>query len=861
MARWDKILSLPIQSPPTFEFSAADLEWSKVEGWFDKIEKVAFIPFDRVDNFLSGESANKDFPTRFYKEAGRKINRSSTSKEKVDGVIEFTMYRCAFGPDDRREGGSVRPSRNTYIRKKKSSGRPSIKRGCQCYFFVKRLVAKPMAALIIYKQDKHVDKKGLPCHGPQDARAVGTKAMFSPYMSDDLRSLVISLIHIGFSVETVMHIRNELIEKEQEGPFSRDDLLTHRNVRRLERSIRRSKYDLDEDDAVSIEMWSDKHENDIFFREDYSDSEPFILGIQTEWQLQQMIKFGNNSLMASDSRFGTNKLKYPVHSLLVFDSDKKAIPVAWIIAPQSAIGDAYKWIRALHRKVHSKNPEWKLAGFIVDDPLLDVLTIREVFQCSVLISFWRVRHAWHKNIMEKCLEVDMRSEMLGRLGKAIYSICKGKGNVDLFESFMEDFIDCSDFMDYFRAIWFPRIGMWTAALKSLPFTSQETCSAMESYHHKLKLMFSNEDANVYQRADWLIDKLYTKVHSCFFLDEYPGKKDFARYTKVKWMSGLTSWERASEIPDSDVVLENNNCAKVISQRVREKAHVVWNPGSEFALCDCDWSGMGNLCKHVIKVNHICRRKISGASSISLFKYNQTLVNMLHIPAHDSLIRDHAVTLAVCIQDALKKHIVGASSTGSLDGVIEGECSMEQLVTPLERTSGIQAEAQDGVAVHINGEDRIDQVAKDNGFHGETVGQMIGCSDDMDVDPVSICLSPSEFRSDGLFSTDGGLGKENRHSLNARFDLSESLPSDVNLSTDGSLGREDRDTLNAGLGLSESFSSSNDSYIQDYISDREFRDDMISKGVCVDVLEGTLVGSMMDVDPPPIQLPMFRCEIH
>ncbi|KAF9608541.1 hypothetical protein IFM89_009907 [Coptis chinensis] len=828
MARWDKILSLPVQSPPKFEFSSADLEWAKVEGWSDNIEKVAFIPFDRVDNFLSGESANKDFPTRFYVEARRSPKiRVHPSKEKVDGVIEFAMYRCAFGPDDRREGGSVRPSRNTYVRKKKSAGRPSIKRGCQCYFFVKRLVAKPYAALIIYKQDKHVDEKGLPCHGPQDARAVGTRAMFAPYISDDLLRLLASLIHIGFSVETIMHIRHELIEKPG-SPFNHDDFVTHRYVRRLERRIRRSKFELDEDDAVSIEMWADEHESDIFFREDYSDSEPFILGIQTEWQLQQMIKFGDNSLMAYDSRFGTNKLKHPVHSLLVFDSDKKAIPIAWIIAPRSASGDAYKWIRALHRRVRSKTSTWKLAGFIVDDPLADVLTIREVFQCSVLICFWRVRRAWHKNLVEKCLETEMRSEMFGRLGQAITSICKGNAGLDLFENFMDDFIDCSDFVEYFRAVWFPRIGMWTAALKSLPLAGQETCSAMECYHHNLKLMLLNEkDPSVYQRTDWLVDKLYSKAHSCFFLDQYPGKEDFARYMKVKYVSGLTSWQRALEIPDSDVLLEDNKCAQVISQHVREKAHVVWNPGSEFALCDCNWSGMGNLCKHVLKVSCMYRRKRSAAPSMSLFKFNQTLINMLHCPPQDSLIRDHAISLAVCVQDLLEKHGIGGSATGVSDGVTEREHLMEQMVIPTENGSGIQ-DVHTGVGGDLNGETAFAQVRTVNGERGESTGQVNGCSE-MDVDLVSMCTSPL-----GLLSADGIF------------------------SSDSSVGKEDRNSLKTGLGFSETFSSNNTSFL---IGGSEFREDMISKGVCLDLLDGTLAGSMMDVDPQPIQLPMFRCEIH
>ncbi|KAF2303531.1 hypothetical protein GH714_019011 [Hevea brasiliensis] len=608
MARWDEILSLPVQNPSTLEFAAADLVWSKIEGWRDNIDRLALIPFARVDDFVRGESANKDCPTRFHVEARRRRPPETAYKQKVDGILEYILYWCSFGPDDHRKGGIVRPSRTTYVPKKKNAGRPNTKRGCTCHFIVKRLIAEPSVALIIYNQDKHVDKKGLPCHGPQDKKAEGTRAMFAPYISEDLRLRVLSLLYVGVSVETIMQRHNESVEK-QGGPCNRDDLLTHRYVRRQERSIRRSTYELDTDDSVSISMWVESHQSHVFY-EDFSDSDPFTLGIQTEWQLQQMIRFGNRSLLASDSRFGTNKLKYPVHSLVVFNSDKKAIPVAWIITPRFATADAHRWMRALYNRVRTKDPTWKLAGFIVDDPLTDILTIRDVFQCSVLISFWRVRHAWQKNLVKRCSETEMRVQMFRQLGEAVDDICRGHGTKDLFEAFMEDFIDGSDFMDYFKAVWHPRVGMWTTVLKTLPLASQETCAAMELYHNQLKVRLLNEkDPIVYQRADWLVDKLGTKVHSYFWLDEYSEKDDFARYWKDEWDSGLTAWSKALKIPDLDVIIEGR-CAKVTDQLDRDRVHVVWNPGSDFAICDCNWAEMGNICEHVFKVIACATTKVA-----------------------------------------------------------------------------------------------------------------------------------------------------------------------------------------------------------------------------------------------------------
>ncbi|GJV02059.1 hypothetical protein Tco_1335628 [Tanacetum coccineum] len=205
------------------------------------------------------------------------------SEVEVEYQGSSGLYWCSYGSKDHR------PSRASYIPKKKSAGRPSTKRGCTCHFTVKHLKAKPSVALIIYNQDKHVDTKGLPCHGPQDEHSVGTRAMYAPSISKEFRQRVISLLHVGISVETIIQRHNESVEI-QGGPSNVDDLINNRHMRTKERNIRSNK-------------------NIVFFHEEFSDTGPFLLGIQTEWQLQQMIQFGSGRLVALDSRFGTNKLK------------------------------------------------------------------------------------------------------------------------------------------------------------------------------------------------------------------------------------------------------------------------------------------------------------------------------------------------------------------------------------------------------------------------------------------------------------------------------------------------------------------------------------------------------------------------
>ncbi|KAF8677907.1 hypothetical protein HU200_046392 [Digitaria exilis] len=666
MTRWDEILTLPVQSPPTLEFSAADIMWSMVEGWRDSMDRLALIPYSRVNDFVRGESNNRDCPTRFHVEARRRRSPSMNCKPKVDGILEYILYWCSFGPDDHRKGGNVRPSRPFAEKRKTPAGRPNTKRGCVCHFIVKRLIAEPSVALVIYNHNKHVDKKGMPCHGPMDKMAVGTKAMFAPYISDELRLQVMSLLYVGIPVETIMQRHTKMVEK-QGGPSNRDDLLTHRYVRRLERKIRRSVYELDDDDTTSIDIWVENHQDCVFFYEDFSDTDTFVLGIQTDWQLQQMIQFGSCSLLASDSKFGTNKLKYPVHSILVFDNQRNAIPVAWIITPNFSHGEIYKWMGALYDRAHAKDPTWQLGGFIIDDPLADVRTIRELFQCPVLISLWRIRHAWHKNLISKCSDVGKRSAMAKFLGDAISSICRGSGDLELFEAFLQDFVDCAGFLDYFKALWFPRL------------------------------------------------ELATKVHSYYWLDEYSGKDSFSRYWRSEWSNGPNPWRQGLQIPDSDVVI-GGNCARVISKRNREKSHVVWNPGSEFALCDCNWSMKGNLCKHAIKSTKICRDRGLAPPSLALFRYYQALAKLVHCPPSDTLIGDHAMAVAVSVKTQLDAVICATNGSSSNTSVSSDPKSVSK-----PRESEIEeTNTQNGVCASpskaASGDDEDVPVDKDSPAH-------------------------------------------------------------------------------------------------------------------------------------------------
>lgn len=188
-------------------------------------------------------------------------------------------------------------------------------RGCTCHFAVKRLYARSSLALIIYNERRHINKSGFVCHGPLDKDAIGPGAKKIPYISNEIQQQTMSMIYLGIPEENVLEKHIECVQRYC-GSDPTVSTLASQYVRKLGMIIKRSTHELDLDDQASIRMWVERNKKSIFFYQDASETDPFILGIQTEWQLQQMVRFGHRSLIAADSTFGIKRLK--VINWLVF---------------------------------------------------------------------------------------------------------------------------------------------------------------------------------------------------------------------------------------------------------------------------------------------------------------------------------------------------------------------------------------------------------------------------------------------------------------------------------------------------------------------------------------------------------------
>ena len=70
-------------------------------------------------------------------------------------------------------------------------------------------------------------------------------------------------------------------------------------------------------------------------------------------------------------------MQYPLCTLLVFDSRKHALPVAWVITRTVVKSDVAKWMKALVDRVHTVDLGWKVNAFLVDDAAAEIDPIRQ----------------------------------------------------------------------------------------------------------------------------------------------------------------------------------------------------------------------------------------------------------------------------------------------------------------------------------------------------------------------------------------------------------------------------------------------------------------------------------------------------
>lgn len=213
----------------------------------------------------------------------------------------------------------------------------------------------------------------------------------------------------------------------------------------------------------------------------------------------------------------------------------------------------------------------------------------------------------------------------------------------------------------------------------------EHYASIESYHLRLKSRVLSLLAEKSHRIDLLIHALTTQFHSFYWFDTYIVETGYFENLRDRY-SLTNPWYQAVHISDMDVLLDEENLqfAKVASQADSSMAYTLWNPGSEFGLCDCSWSMVGNMCEHTIKVAIYCRSRQIARPLLSAQVYRQTLLSLLQNLPDDPLVLGHAISLVNRMKQDIK-NLEDLSNSGLLQPVSSGTNSiLAENIQPLPR---------------------------------------------------------------------------------------------------------------------------------------------------------------------------------
>ena len=136
----------------------------------------------------------------------------------------------------------------------------------------------------------------------------------------------------------------------------------------------------------------------------------FALGIQTKFQRDMMIEFGN-SIICCDSTHGTNHYAFPLTTVLVIDDFGEGVPVAWLISNHEDGNVIGEFFSTLKERTGSLEPKW----FMTDDAPQYFAAWKTIYGTNTstkkILCRWHIDKSWRKALNEKISEREDRIDV------------------------------------------------------------------------------------------------------------------------------------------------------------------------------------------------------------------------------------------------------------------------------------------------------------------------------------------------------------------------------------------------------------------------------------------------------------------
>ena len=190
-------------------------------------------------------------------------------------------------------------------------------------------------------------------------------------MPESLRLIVASKLQQGISLARILDDVRDSVA----GSLGAETLLSKQSIHNIKRLYNIEGIEKHSNDQTSICAWVAEMQQMAFdpvvtFKPQGkcldgwtgSSEDDFLLGIQTEFQLDMMKAFGNSAICV-DATHGTNVYDFLLVTVLVVDDFGEGIPVGWLITNKEDTGSLTHFFHCLYARTGSITPN----TFMSDD--------------------------------------------------------------------------------------------------------------------------------------------------------------------------------------------------------------------------------------------------------------------------------------------------------------------------------------------------------------------------------------------------------------------------------------------------------------------------------------------------------------
>ena len=151
------------------------------------------------------------------------------------------------------------------------------------------------------------DEQGWPCHGKLDTSGE-ERTLHKPNITKDIVAYVESCYLLGVSIDSTYKMHIDRHVDMDPTVWDRDFFLSRKYIVNIYSRLMKGKYKIHQNDEMSVNLWHQKWPKDFFFYQNPNGlGVPFIIGTQTNWMLDTMVKLSHNRIIFMDSTFSTNK--------------------------------------------------------------------------------------------------------------------------------------------------------------------------------------------------------------------------------------------------------------------------------------------------------------------------------------------------------------------------------------------------------------------------------------------------------------------------------------------------------------------------------------------------------------------------